>query len=155
MQCPASKIRLWTPDLTCSKHRWYPPNATTALRGFGISDGVELNPIDDAARSSASPALINVWARCEVTLVSDAVTSNAWHRPNDQGMNVTPSGCFMSSFEGPRGSLMRMQGSVEDPGSVLDTPIGGFVRDDALSHTDGDLFRRSKFRSSTFRTRRP
>lgn len=40
-------------------------------------------------------------------------------------------------------------------GSALDTPIGGFVREDALSHTNGALFRRSKFRASTFRTRRP
>src|SRR6218665_2271667 len=58
-----------------------------------------------AARFAASPAPLDVIARCDVANVSETVTSHVRHLPHDHGISVTPSGLLPSSLVRPNGSF--------------------------------------------------
>ena len=63
------------------------------------------NVLAAAARFAASPASVDVVARCDFANVSETVTSQVRHLPHDHGMSVTPSGRLPSSLVRPNGSF--------------------------------------------------
>ena len=64
-----------------------------------------LDLLATAARFAASPAPVDVAARCDAANVSATVTSQVRHLPRDHGMSVTPSGRLPSSLVRPNGSF--------------------------------------------------
>src|ERR1043165_9921354 len=63
------------------------------------------NLLAAAAWFAASPASVDVVARCDFANVSETVTSQVRHLPHDHGISVTPSGRLPSSLVRPNGSF--------------------------------------------------
>src|SRR6218665_987550 len=61
-----------------------------------------------AARFAASPAPLDVIARCDVANVSETVTSHVRHLPHHHLITITPSVLLPSSLVRPNGSFLEV-----------------------------------------------